>query len=223
MSQEWRHLKMLKWAGHSFYPDRVNNTAEGQCTVLCLACPHPGKNLPSDCHTQCEPNKRWLYALFVVINANFQLKCKKVSKDSVDPSLSKGWSYFVEEGAYKAYLDKQAHTVQEKSTCASHSAINMVDTQLNQGLSATGVGTVDCAHHNMKLLMSIGDLQKGKKYPMTSLANGTSTYGNACPRYHHLYSLIWLPQMSHFLSQNSTFLDTLKSAKQYFPPISSPA
>ena len=34
------------------------------------------------------------------------------------------------------------------------------------GLAMTGVGTVDCAHHNMKRPNSIGDLQLGEKYDM---------------------------------------------------------
>ena len=39
----------------------------------------------------------------------------------------------------------------------------MADTKANQGLSATGVGTIDCARHNMKLPTGVGDLQKGEK------------------------------------------------------------
>lgn len=49
----------------------------------------------------------------MAIDANFCLKRKKVPKDSVDPSLSKGWGYFVEETAYKEYLGGHMHTVQE--------------------------------------------------------------------------------------------------------------
>lgn len=32
------------------------------------------------------------------------------------------------------------------------------------GLAATGAGTVDCARHNMKRPMSVGDLQAGERY-----------------------------------------------------------
>ncbi|KAG1823901.1 uncharacterized protein BJ212DRAFT_1444809 [Suillus subaureus] len=105
-----------------------------------------------------------LYALFVAIDANFQLKWKVVSKDSVDPSLSRGWGYFVEESAYKAFLNDNSNIGQEKSTCSSHNAVNMADTKSSHGLAATGLGTIDCAHHNMKLLTAVGDLQKGEKY-----------------------------------------------------------
>lgn len=56
---------------------------------------------------------RWLYAGFVAIDANFRLKRRAVSNDEVDPSLSRGWAYFVEELSYKLYLREHAHTRQE--------------------------------------------------------------------------------------------------------------
>ena len=60
-------------------------------------------------------NLRWLYALFIAIDANFRLKRRAVSKDSVDPSLSQGWAYFVEETAYKLYLEASGSKAQEVS------------------------------------------------------------------------------------------------------------
>ncbi|KAJ8581383.1 hypothetical protein M405DRAFT_854827 [Rhizopogon salebrosus TDB-379] len=160
--REWRHLKMLKRAGRGHDPKGVDETAEGECAVLCPACPQPGKNLPADYNAPGP--KRWLYSLFLAIDANFCLKRKVVSKDSVDPSLSRGWAYFVEDRAYKDFLYKNLDVAQEKSTCSSHNAVNMADTKANRGLAATGLGTVDCARHNMKRPNAVGDLQKGEKY-----------------------------------------------------------
>jgi hypothetical protein len=51
----------------------------------------------------------------------------------------------------------------QRSTCVSHNAVNMADTKSSYGLAATGVGTVDCARHDMKLANGVGDLQKGEK------------------------------------------------------------
>lgn len=48
----------------------------------------------------------WLNSLFLSIDANFQLKCKNMSKESSDPSLSEGWSYFIKERNYKQHLSK---------------------------------------------------------------------------------------------------------------------
>ncbi|KAF8837383.1 hypothetical protein BDN67DRAFT_991793 [Paxillus ammoniavirescens] len=163
MSQEWRHLKLLKRSGRGHDPAGIANTEEGACAVLCPACPQPGKNLPA--HWDKAPKeKSWLYSLFVAIDANFWLKHRVVSKDSVGPSLSQGWAYFVAEAAYKSHLKKHLDQPQEKSTCASHNAVNMADTKCSKGLAATGVGTVDCAWHGMKLPCGVGDLQKGEKY-----------------------------------------------------------
>ncbi|KAH7906698.1 hypothetical protein BJ138DRAFT_1219360 [Hygrophoropsis aurantiaca] len=163
MVREWRHLKMLKRAGRGHDPHGSNGTKEGECAVLCPACPHPDKNLPDDWQN-IAPAKQWLYGIFIAIDANFRLKRKAVSSDSVDPSLSRGWAYFVEEGAYKSYLRDRINDPQETSTCSGHSAVNDADTKSSRGLAATGVGTVDCARHNMKLPNGVGDLQKGEKY-----------------------------------------------------------
>lgn len=42
----WRHLKMLKHAGHGQDPLGTEGTQEGELAVECPACPHPGRNLP---------------------------------------------------------------------------------------------------------------------------------------------------------------------------------
>ncbi|KAG1745513.1 uncharacterized protein EDB91DRAFT_1080407 [Suillus paluster] len=110
------------------------------------------------------PEVRWLYGLFLAIDVNFRLARKNVSSDNIDPSLSKGWAYFVEEDGYKAFLQDVSKEPQEKSTCVSHSAVNLAETKNSHGLAATGAGTVDCAHHNFKRPCAVGDLQKGEKY-----------------------------------------------------------
>lgn len=52
----------------------------------------------------------------------------------------------------------------QKSSCASHNAVNMAESKSLKGLAATGLGTIDCARHNMKLPNGVGDLQKGERY-----------------------------------------------------------
>ncbi|KAG2035513.1 hypothetical protein BDR03DRAFT_934885 [Suillus americanus] len=99
--QEWRHLKMLN----------------GECAVLCPACPQPGRNLP-DNWEEAPKEIRWLY-------------------NSVDPGLSRRWAYFVEETAYKKFIQSQGGMLQQKSTCSSHNAVNMADVKISRGLAAT--------------------------------------------------------------------------------------
>lgn len=46
--RQWRHVRLLKRAGRGHAESGVAGTTEGECAVLCPACPHPDKNLPSD-------------------------------------------------------------------------------------------------------------------------------------------------------------------------------
>jgi hypothetical protein len=48
MVREWRHLKMMKLSGRGHDPKGIDETAAGECAVLCPACPQPGKNIPAD-------------------------------------------------------------------------------------------------------------------------------------------------------------------------------
>ncbi|KAG2139344.1 hypothetical protein DEU56DRAFT_755645 [Suillus clintonianus] len=152
-------INPIKRSGRVHDPNGINAMAEGACTVICTAWEEPTVQLERGPSRQS-----WLYGLFVAINANFWLKWRVVSKDSMDPSLSNGWGYFVEESVYKAFLNNKSDVSQEKSTCLSHNAVNMADTKSNCGLAATGLGTIDCACHNMKLPTAAGDLQKGERF-----------------------------------------------------------
>ena len=49
---------MLKRAGRSFDSHGVESTGEGECAVICPACPQPGKNLPPDFRERDEPDKK---------------------------------------------------------------------------------------------------------------------------------------------------------------------
>ncbi|KAG2112112.1 hypothetical protein DEU56DRAFT_749410 [Suillus clintonianus] len=163
MIKQWRNITLLKRFGRGHDPAGINATELGGCAVLCPACPHPGKNLPED-WKMAPPDKQWLYAQYFAIDANFRLVRKNVSSDSVDPGLSKGWAYFVEETGFKLFLKDVGKVSQEKSTCVSHNAVNLAETKNSRGLAATGAGTVDCSRHNFKRPCGVGDLQRGEKY-----------------------------------------------------------
>ena len=47
---------------------------------------------------------RWLYSLFLALDANFRLKRKDVSSDKRDGGLSLGWAYIVNNEPYKEHL-----------------------------------------------------------------------------------------------------------------------
>ena len=46
---------------------------------------------------------RWLYKMFLMVDANFKLKHKK-KKSSDNDDLADGLAYFVPEGRYKEHL-----------------------------------------------------------------------------------------------------------------------
>jgi hypothetical protein len=91
-------------AGRSHDPAGIAATKEGECAVLCPACPHPGINMAENWE-QATGDKQYLHSRFIALDANFRLKRKNVSSQQADPGLSKGWAYFVEETAYKNHLD----------------------------------------------------------------------------------------------------------------------
>ncbi|KAG1901598.1 uncharacterized protein F5891DRAFT_1128045 [Suillus fuscotomentosus] len=143
MMHEWRFVMQMKHCGQGHHPGGINATEAGACAVLCPACPHPNKNLPVGWENS-PPEFQFLYAIFLGIDTNFRLVWHNVSSDTVDPGLNYGYTFFVEETGYKHFLAScnRVGNAQEKSTCSSHSAVNLVDMRASHGLAATGVGTI---------------------------------------------------------------------------------
>ncbi|KAG2125960.1 hypothetical protein DEU56DRAFT_872983 [Suillus clintonianus] len=150
---EWCFVMQMKHCGQGHHLGGIKATEAGACAVLCPACPHPNKNLPVGWENS-PPEFQFLYVMFIAIDANFRLVRRNVSSDAVDPGLNHGYTFFVEETGYKGFLAScnRVGNAQEKSTCSSHSAVNLADTRASRGLAATGVGTVDCARHNFKYI-----------------------------------------------------------------------
>ncbi|KAJ7602950.1 hypothetical protein DFH06DRAFT_1350766 [Mycena polygramma] len=164
MARQWQHLQLLKRAarGHSTDANRINDTKAGEVALLCPACPQPGKNLPPD-WANLPFEKVFIYALYLAIDANFRLKRKDVSSEKKDPGLVKGWAFFGDVTHYMTHLDKFWDQKQDRSTCVSHDAVDKPDRE-SLGTASSGIGTVDCARHNMKRPNGVGDLQKGERY-----------------------------------------------------------
>ncbi|KAI0323812.1 hypothetical protein GY45DRAFT_1349685 [Cubamyces sp. BRFM 1775] len=187
MIRQWRHLKMLKRGGQG----HDATATPGGCAVECPACPQPGKNLPDDWKSAAKP-RSWLYKLFLSLDANFRLKRKRISMDTLNPSLNNGLAYVVEDSAYKKHLDMYGHLPTEKGLpCNNHNTVKLANMKDSSHLAATGVGTVDCARHGLKRPCSVGDLQKGERYvnmdyllhsslATTSIPSLTVSYDIAC-------------------------------------------
>jgi hypothetical protein len=99
----------------------------------------------------------------------------KVSSENADPTLSPGWAYFCANTKYKgdqkdtvsfishlSLIDSSKQFVIQRSMCVKHHAVTDANTSKSANLAASGVGTIDCVHHNMKRGHSVGDLQQGE-------------------------------------------------------------
>ncbi|KAJ7025854.1 hypothetical protein C8F04DRAFT_967229 [Mycena alexandri] len=162
MVRQWRHLQMLKRAGIGHALSGVNGTAPGALAVECPACPRPGVNLPEGWEDACSED-RFLYLLFLALDACFRLKRCLVSSELRDPGLGTGWAYFVEQEPYRAYLLTRTNET-EMSTCSGLAALDYANTKFSRGYSTTGVGMGVCARHEFVQPTGVGDLQKGERY-----------------------------------------------------------
>ncbi|GBE89961.1 hypothetical protein SCP_1702870 [Sparassis crispa] len=183
--------------GHD--PDGVKATTPGSCAVLCPACLHPGKNLPPDWE-DAPDDQKWLYRLFVGLNANFRLKRKK-------------------ESAYKEYLGMyDSLMTEEQSTCNSHDAVKLANMRGSiAGTAASRVGAATCTRHDMRLPCSVGDLQKGERYVnmdyifFSALANSAPknvvvSYDIACQWHRNLWKWYHIYEDCPFKKDDQDFV-----------------
>ncbi|KAF7346849.1 hypothetical protein MSAN_01824100 [Mycena sanguinolenta] len=162
ITRQWRNVQMLKRAGRGHDPGGISATKPGECALLCPACPHPGINLPPGWR-DVPKEKRFLYALFLALDANFRLKRKDVSSEEKDPGLGNGWAFYCEVNAYMNHVRLHWNDKQERSHCVAHDAVDKPDREA-RGTASSEVGAVDCARHNMKRPKAVGDLQLGERY-----------------------------------------------------------
>ncbi|KAH9480163.1 hypothetical protein JR316_0006761 [Psilocybe cubensis] len=162
MVVQWRHLHMLKWAGRGHSISGVEGTAPGELAIRCPTCPHPGINLPED-WSSVPDAKKFLYAVFICMDANFRLKNQMVSNPSQDPGLGTGWAYMIEKEKYESYVKSKA-SEKDISTCVGFQALAKANTKFSKGLRYTGVGAAICGRSEMIFPTSVGNLQKGERY-----------------------------------------------------------
>ncbi|KAJ8518864.1 hypothetical protein ONZ45_g4098 [Pleurotus djamor] len=160
--RQYRHLRMLKRAGRAHVKDGVAKTGKGELALRCLACARPGVNLPAD-WWKVDPAMRFLYMVFVSLDANFRLKNRLRKSDKIDPGLHTGLAYFVPPKSYNEHVLKHA-TEADISTCSSFGAMAHADSKSTTGLRYTGVGMCVCLRHEMVQPLGVGDLQKGERY-----------------------------------------------------------
>ncbi|EIN10159.1 hypothetical protein PUNSTDRAFT_64703, partial [Punctularia strigosozonata HHB-11173 SS5] len=165
-TRQWSHLMLLKRSARGHDPSGIRNTSKGALTVACPACPQPGWNIPDD-WDKCPPEQRWIYTLFIALDACFRLKNK--DRKIHDPELGNGWGYCVEETSYQEHLKEYVEIEEVNTTVQCDSTFNAIkhmnSTNGKPGvMSVTGVGAVKCARHAFVRPNGVADLQKGEKY-----------------------------------------------------------
>ncbi|KAF9779699.1 hypothetical protein BJ322DRAFT_1012771 [Thelephora terrestris] len=158
--QQWRHLKDIKRGAAGHTSAAVDELGDGALAIECPACPHPGRNLPSEWENE-SGDKVWLYSLFLAIDANFRLKQK--TRGIIDPELGSGLAYFVNVEKFSAHLKR--HTDEDDiETCGTKfHAVNHANSKCSKDYSVSGVGAVVCQHGFVRK-NGVVDLQKGERY-----------------------------------------------------------
>ncbi|KAJ7873906.1 hypothetical protein B0H14DRAFT_2343923 [Mycena olivaceomarginata] len=157
MARQYTFLQRLRRAGRGHDPAGITATKEGECMVVCWACPYDGRNLPANWR-DVDPKYRFLFRLIVAMDANFKMKNRIRAREHDDPSLGPGWGAFVEPTKYKKHLRNYI------STCIAFAALTQKDTRNTAGLRVSGVGGCVCARHECMRPNGLGDLQKGERY-----------------------------------------------------------
>ncbi|KAG1869682.1 hypothetical protein C8R48DRAFT_746879 [Suillus tomentosus] len=160
--RQFRHIRMMKQAGRGNVGGGIASTEPGALAVQCPACPHPGINLPGDWE-QIDVSLKFLYAIFLALDANFRLKNRLRSSEAGDPGLHTGLAYFVPNEPYRAHILNNA-SQNDISSCSGFKTLAHAETKFSNGLRATGVGLCLCARHEFVRPVGVGDLQKGERY-----------------------------------------------------------
>ncbi|PPQ76891.1 hypothetical protein CVT26_000661 [Gymnopilus dilepis] len=159
---QWRHLKLLKRGGRGNDPSGVQGTQNGELAIRCPSCPWPGVNLVDD-WDKAPQSMKFLYMVFVCMDANFRLKNQLVSNYSQDPGLGIGWAYMVPRKPYEKYVLSKA-TDDDISTCVGFQALAKANTRYSVGLRYTGTNATVCGRSEMIFPLGVGNLHKGERY-----------------------------------------------------------
>ncbi|KAF7294445.1 CxC2 domain-containing protein [Mycena kentingensis (nom. inval.)] len=162
MTRQWAFLTRLKRSGCAHNPNGLEKLELGVCAVVCWACPHDKRNLPSNWR-EAAPEYQFLYMLLIAADANFRLKNRVRPNEKNDPPYGPGLAYWVDPNPYEGHVKKYISEV-DISTCMAFAALMQKDTRFTTGLRVSGVGGCLCARHECVRPNGLGDLQKGERY-----------------------------------------------------------
>lgn len=110
---------------------------------------------------------RFLYFLFLAIDACFRLKRRLVSSEKKDPGLGTGLASFVEDAGFRKYV-LTVTDQKEMSSCTGLSALDHANSKFSAGYATTGAGICCCARHELIERGGVVDLQKGERSVFSS-------------------------------------------------------
>ncbi|KAI0037791.1 hypothetical protein FA95DRAFT_1585548 [Auriscalpium vulgare] len=157
----FRNIRTVKRAGRGHDPAGIDATAPGELAIICPLCPHPDRNMPEGWENASD-DEAWKHTLFLAIDANFKLKMK--NRKLSDVELSPGWGYFVNTGAYDAFLKDYIDEPEMKHCDSNHAARDHANTPAQKRFAINGVGAIICSRHCFYLKHCMGDLQRGERY-----------------------------------------------------------
>ncbi|KAJ7659787.1 hypothetical protein DFH06DRAFT_1130542 [Mycena polygramma] len=210
--RQYHEVKRMKRAARGHDAGGAKATKQGELALKCRACPQPGWNLPEGWE-RVDPVSRFLYFMFLAVDANFRLSNHNISSELADPILGDGLGFFCKREGNDGYKTHIAQHVseQEMSTCSGFQAM-FKQSQRVKGLRTTGIGGVTCSRHNMWQGNGIGDLQLGERYIVIylfalqhGLSDNLGLDGAAAALDHHI------------IQYRVSILDTLLGTPDKFP------
>ena len=105
---------------------------------------------------------RFIYTLFLALDACFHLKHLLVLSEKKDPGLGTGLAYLVEDVKYRKYL-LTITDQKEISTCTGFAALDHANNNHGSGYATLGAGVCCCARYKLIEKNRVRDLQKGER------------------------------------------------------------
>jgi hypothetical protein len=121
VAREWKHARMLKWAGRFLQEGGAADTGPGELAVACRSCPIVGVNLNADhlnrpdnmkyVHDCCSDSRtqlilfyRYLNRMHIAQDANFRLNNRAHKRGSLDRPMQPGSAYMVDALPLQRYV-----------------------------------------------------------------------------------------------------------------------
>ncbi|KZV60704.1 hypothetical protein PENSPDRAFT_694042 [Peniophora sp. CONT] len=157
----FRNLRAAKRTGRGQSARPLSETRPGEIALRCPACPIPGVNLPTGWE-DAPPEYRFLYALYIAIDANFKLKLKDRIAKSVP--LADGWSFLVASAPYATHLRENTDLEEMKQCTSEYNALRSANITSSKRWAVNGVGAAICARHLLYRAQGVVDLPRGERY-----------------------------------------------------------